>query len=287
MTGSSIEEHVFDAGDSLRLHIEVSGQGPPLVLLHGFTGSVRSWDQLRASLAAASTIIAIDLPGHGQSSSPADPQRYALARFSGDLARFLDALGVDRVCLLGYSMGGRAAMRFALANPQRVQGLVLESTSPGIDDPVARAGRARADDELAGSIEREGLEAFVDRWESLPLWETQRSLPPDRRATLRAQRLANDARGLANSLRGAGAGVSDPVLDQLRDLEIPVLIVVGALDQAYVAHGQRMMSVLRNARLVAVEGAGHAVHLEKPGDFAAAVASFLREVRSGGPSRDR
>ena len=287
MAGSPIEEHDFDVGDSLRLHVEVSGHGPHLVLLHGFTGSVRSWDSLRASLEGTNTVVAMDLPGHGRSSSPGDPQRYSLSRFSVDLARVLDALGLERVCLLGYSMGGRAALRFALANRHRIHGLILESTSPGIEDAVARTERVRSDDELAGFIEREGVEAFVDRWERLPLWATQHSLPLDRRIALRAERLANDSRGLANSLRGAGAGRSEPVLEQLRELESPVLIVVGALDRAYVAHGRRMMSVLAHARLAAVEGAGHAVHLEKPSEFAAAVESFVRQVSSSGRAQDR
>lgn len=282
MNGTTIEEHDIDVGDSLRLHVEASGHGPPLVLLHGFTGSARSWDALREPLAPANTILTVDLPGHGRSSAPVEPGRYALDRFARDLARVLDTLRIERVCLLGYSMGGRAALRFALEYGDRVAGLILESTSPGIDDAAARKDRARSDGELADFIEGEGIEAFVNRWESLPLWETQHSLSSGRRSELRAQRLRNDPAGLANSLRGAGAGVTTPVLDRLGTLESPVLIIAGALDSAYVAHGQKMARVFRNARLIAIEGAGHAVHLEKPDEFAAEVASFVGQIPSAG-----
>jgi 2-succinyl-6-hydroxy-2,4-cyclohexadiene-1-carboxylate synthase len=272
------ERRDIDVGDGLRLHVMVDGAGPPLVLLHGFTGSVESWAPLRAAFGAAHTAIAVDLPGHGRSSAPPEPSRYGLDRFADDLARVLDTLGMARVALLGYSMGGRAALRFALRHPDRVAALALESTSPGIADAAQRADRLAADLALADSIEREGVQAFVARWERLPLWESQRELPESVRASLRTQREANRPDGLANSLRGAGAGVDPSVLDRLPALRTPTLLVAGALDTKFATLARRMERVLPRGCLTVVPRAGHAVHLERPSELAAAVTAFLRDI---------
>lgn len=276
----AIDRRVVDVGDGLLLHVERAGDGPPLVLLHGFTGATTTWTPLLPRLAGEHTTIAIDLPGHGRSSAPANPDRYALTRVAGDLLRVLDALGIDRVALLGYSMGGRAALRAALRAPDRVAALVLESTSPGIPDLARRAERRAADRALADEIVRDGVPAFVSRWEALLLWASQHALPASARERLRAQREANDAAGLANSLRGAGAGEDEPVLAKLGGFASPVLLVAGALDSVYVAAGSEMARAFPNARLAVVPDAGHAVHLERPDELTAAVLEFLREVPS-------
>lgn len=276
----AIDRRVVDVGDGLLLHVERAGEGPPLVLLHGFTGATTTWTSLLPRLAAEHRTLAIDLPGHGRSSAPANPGRYALTRFAGDLPRVLDALGIDRVALLGYSMGGRAALRAALRAPDRIAALVLESTSPGIADPARRAERRAADRALADEIERDGVPAFVSRWEALPLWASQHALPASARERLRAQREANDGAGLANSLRGAGAGEDEPVLAQLGAFASPVLLVAGALDVAYVGAAGEMARAFPNARLTVVPDAGHAVHLERPDELSGAVLEFLRGVRS-------
>ncbi len=283
MTGrlsSKVERGVdIDVGNGLRLHAVRSGSGSALMLLHGFTGSAATWAPLRAALGDRFATIAVDLAGHGASSAPADPARYALGRLAVDLKRVLDHLDVARAALLGYSMGGRAALRFALEHPDRVSALVLESSSPGIADPAERESRRAADAALADAIERDGVAAFVDRWEALPLWATQHALPMAVRDKLRAQRLANTPSGLANSLRGAGAGAEADVTERLATLDGPTLLIAGALDAKYIAFGRSMERVMPRARLSIVESAGHAVHLERPAEFTALVAEFLAAGR--------
>lgn len=277
---------------TLRLHVERSGQGPAVLLLHGFTGSARSWDEVRTTLAQHFTVLAVDLPGHGLSPAPADPSAYALSRVADCLANTLDHEGFSQAAVVGYSMGGRAALRFALSYPNRCAALVLESTSPGIAGEPERAARRTADEELARLIETRGIEAFVDRWEALPLWDSQRLLEhptedttrsrhaslrwKEVRQRLRAQRLAQRPSGLANSLRGAGAGVESPVHDQLPSLHMPVLLLAGALDEAYAAHARLMASRLPQATVYVEPGAGHALHLEAPMRVASLVHRFLR-----------
>jgi 2-succinyl-6-hydroxy-2,4-cyclohexadiene-1-carboxylate synthase len=218
-----------------------------------------------------------DLLGHGRSDAPSDPRRYALERQAEDLIALLDRLGMERIDLLGYSMGGRLALRLALAAPERVGALILESTSPGIADPAERATRRAADEALADRLERGGLEAFIDNWESQPLFATQRRLPGDRRAALRALRTRHSVTGLAAGLRGAGAGASEPVWDRLPSLDRPTLIIAGALDEKYTAIAGAMATSIPRSRAAIVPDAGHAVHLERPEIWAHTVLSFLEE----------
>jgi 2-succinyl-6-hydroxy-2,4-cyclohexadiene-1-carboxylate synthase len=275
---ADVEHRDVDVGDGLRLHVTIAGKGPPLVLLHGFTGSAEAWAPVWAPLGARCTTIAVDLPGHGRSSAPDDPRRYAQPHFADDLERVLQALGLQRVAVLGYSMGGRAALHFALRHPASVAALLLESTSPGIADDGERHERAAADIALAAAIERDGIAAFVERWEALPLWASQRALSDSERARLRAQRRENHPRGLANSLRGAGAAAESSLASHLSALGMPALLVAGALDTKYVAIGQELERLLPNARLAIIPDAGHAVHLERPVELAAVVMEFLRSI---------
>jgi 2-succinyl-6-hydroxy-2,4-cyclohexadiene-1-carboxylate synthase len=229
-------------------------------------------------LEPAHKVIAVDLPGHGNSSAPNDPSCYSLTRFADDLCRVLDELSVDRTVLLGYSMGGRAALQFAFAHNARVAGLILESVSPGIADPGEREARVRSDNALADAIESDGIEAFVNRWEQLPIWHTQQTASAEARERLRAQRLENRQEGLANSLRGAGAGVDEPVHDRLTEIQTATLVVAGELDTKYVEIGKSIHDSMPNARMNIIPGAGHAAHFERPDAFASAIIAFLQDI---------
>jgi 2-succinyl-6-hydroxy-2,4-cyclohexadiene-1-carboxylate synthase len=269
----------IDVGDELRLHVVSSGEGPPLLLLHGFTGSLSTWDYFRSKLDSSFRVIAVDLPGHGQSSIPKDPARYSLDRLSTDLAKVLDGLEIESAAVFGYSMGGRAALRFALNEPTRLGALILESTTPGIDE-ASRAQRAQADGLLADMIERDGVAAFVARWERLPLWNTQARMPDAGRQALHNQRIANDPRGLANSLRGAGSAADPAVTARLGEIQAPTLILTGELDTKYIEIGRILQSGIPNAEMQIIPDAGHAIHLERPDAVIDAVQGFLRKGRN-------
>jgi 2-succinyl-6-hydroxy-2,4-cyclohexadiene-1-carboxylate synthase len=264
--------------DDIELRYERAGAGPPLLLLHGFTGSADEWAPLLPALAPLRDAIAVDLIGHGRSSAPADPARYTMDQCVLDLLALLDALGVGRLDVLGYSMGGRVALHLAAAAPARVSSLLLESASPGIADAGERAARAAADDALAERIEAEGLEWFADHWAAVPLFASQAALPPEVRAALRERRLQGSARGYANSLRGMGAGRQESLWDRLPALPMPALLVSGELDGKYLASNERVAALLPEARHAIVRGAGHTVHLEQPEAFRDLVVGFLSGV---------
>lgn len=248
---------------------------PVLVLLHGFTGSATSWGTLLDDLARPGMrILALDLLGHGQSDAPEDPQRYHIEHCQADIIGILQTLGIKRgeAILLGYSMGGRIALYCAFSNYFRA--LILESASPGLATFTERAQRRASDEALAERIENEGIEAFVDYWEQLPLFASQRNLSIDCRNAQRAQRLNNRVHGLANSLRGVGTAVQPPLYQRLPELTLPVLLITGELDSKFCTIGQRMAQQLPQAQLRTVPGAGHAVHLEQPERFTTLVHQF-------------
>ena len=259
-----------------------SESGPTLVMLHGFTGSAAAWGSHLDILAADGwRVIALDLPGHGQSDAPDDPLRYTIEYCQQVILTVLHELGVSRgeAVLMGYSMGGRIALYAAFSGFFRA--LILESASPGLADPVEREQRRMSDEALAVSIERDGVQAFVDRWEKLPLFASQHTLPFETREALRRQRLQNRASGLAQSLRGAGTGVQPPLHARLPTLRIPVLLIAGELDTKFTTIARFMAQALPHAQLCIVPGAGHAVHLERPEEFDALVGNFHKGVRHG------
>ena len=215
--------------------------------------------------------VAVDLPGHGVRAGRHDPDHFTLDRTLGVI--HAAARGLRNV--VGYSMGGRLALHYVLRYGASVRRLVLESASPGIETEEGRRERRRADEELARSIARVGVEAFVDRWERLPLFASQQTLPESVRSRHRAERLSNHPLSLAASLRGVGTGSLPSLWDRLGEVEVPTLLLAGALDRKFVEIARRMEERLPGATLVVVEGAGHAVHLERPEPWTSAVGGFL------------
>jgi 2-succinyl-6-hydroxy-2,4-cyclohexadiene-1-carboxylate synthase len=254
----------------MRLHAEHRGHGPRLVLVHGFTQTGRSWCHVTPALAETFDVITVDCPGHGRSS--------AITAGLVDGAALLGAAG-GRATYLGYSMGGRLTLHLALAQPALVERLVLLGATAGIDDPAERAARRAADDALAASIERDGVDAFLERWLAQPLF---RGLPHDEAD--RADRARNTVAGLAASLRRAGTGVQEKLWDSLGQLSMPVLVVAGAHDEKFTALGQRLAAAIGpNAQLALVPGAGHAAHLERPDAFLATVQPWLSATAGSRP----
>jgi 2-succinyl-6-hydroxy-2,4-cyclohexadiene-1-carboxylate synthase len=257
-----------------------SREYPPLVLLHGFTGSAASWGRhLDVFEEAGFRVIALDMLGHGKSAAPVDPYRYDIREYQADILTLLIEMDVhaEEAVLLGYSMGGRIALYTAFSGFFR--GLVLESASPGIKDPIERKERVKSDEQLAERIERDGIEAFVDYWESLPLFASVRRLPEKERQALHAQRLKNSPVGLANSLRGVGTGMQPDMCEQLHKLDYPTLLITGILDSKFTNIAQEMVQVLPDAQLHVVPDAGHIVHLEQPKIFDRLVRDFCFSIQ--------
>jgi len=262
----------------MNLDVVRRGSGEALLLLHGFTTGGRAWEYHADALSQQFRVVMPDLPGHGSSPAPADVAAYGMAACVGDLVAVLDRLAIERTHCLGYSMGGRVALALALAHPERIRSLVLESASPGIADTGERRQRRERDEALAARIESDGVAAFVDDWMAQPLFASQRALPEVTRAAARRLRLENSARGLANSLRGLGTGAQPSFWADLPDLRVPTLLIAGEQDEKFRGIAARMATAIPAARVTIIADAGHTTHLEQPAAFLHTVTSFLTAV---------
>jgi 2-succinyl-6-hydroxy-2,4-cyclohexadiene-1-carboxylate synthase len=266
-----------------RMWFEAVGKSSndPVVLLHGFTGTHSTWADLSKRLMKEHFVIKPDLPGHGRSGASPTPEGMNLDAISDELLRLLDLLKVSKTALLGYSLGGRVALNFALRHQDRLTSLILESSSPGIQDSAEREKRKVEDDALAMDIERYGLNWFVHRWEEMPLFASQKSLGSSVIQSVRNDRLSNTGHGLSMSLRSAGIGTMMPVWDQLHRIRIPVLLIVGEKDEKFSAIAEAMSERVAHCTLKVVEGGGHSTHLERPETFHKIVEEFM-DARSRG-----
>jgi 2-succinyl-6-hydroxy-2,4-cyclohexadiene-1-carboxylate synthase len=261
-------ERSGDATDDA-LHVVRRGDGPPLVLSHGFTQTHRVWGGLDADLADSHTVAAVDLPGHGRSHG-----------INADLVTGAVMLGATGgpADYLGYSMGARFCLHLALARPDLVHRLVLVSGTAGIDDPDERSSRRQSDEALAERLDPVGggppqdtVAEFVARWVSNPMFGR---VPVSANAV--EERSTNTAAGLASSLRLAGTGTQVPLWDRLAGLTMPVLVVTGSRDVKFTELGRRLADSMGGpVAHVVVDDADHAPHLQHPDEVAAAVRTFL------------
>ncbi|HTW08810.1 MAG TPA: alpha/beta fold hydrolase [Acidimicrobiales bacterium] len=241
---------------------------PVLVLVHGFTQSGAAWHPLCPLLGDHLQLVLPDAPGHG-GSAVVEASLWATADL---LARTVPRQR-NPAAWAGYSMGGRMALHVALAHPRSVARLALISATAGIEDDAEREARKAADLAMAERVLEIGVDEFLAEWLAQPLFASLAATPADVRA-----RRANTASGLASSLRNAGTGSQQslwPRLAELRERALPVLLIAGELDPKYCDLAERMASAIgSSARLFIVPGAGHACHLERPREVAAALSTF-------------
>jgi len=176
--------------------------------------------------------------------------------------------------VIGYSMGGRLALRAVLREPHEYRALVLLGATPGIENEGQRRARKAADDDLADWMETSSIVAVANHWENQPVFVTQSRDVVERQ---RRGRLSHDPKRLAAMLRATGQGALEPVWDELPNLRLPVLAVAGERDDRYAQIAQRMADALPDGRAALVPRAGHATHLEEPDAFADLLLDFLHQ----------
>ena len=248
-----------------------------LVLFHGFTGSTKTWHPVVEQLPQHIRVIAVDLMGHGQSAAPQHISHYSMVAQVELLEALFTELQLDRFTLVGYSMGGRVALSYAMQYPERIEQLILESASPGLSHIEERNVRKQSDDALAEKIMQNGVSSFVEKWENIPLFASQKRLPEELQQQIRNERLGHSAIGLANSLRGMGTGVMPALWDELSSLSIPITLVTGALDEKFIMLNDKMVKMLPQAKHITIPEVGHAIHVENPIKFATIVKELISQ----------
>lgn len=247
-------------------------RGRPLVLLHGFTGAPASWQPLVDALhgqAASRAAVAVALPGH-------HPGSLVVPGFEANLdamARALEAAGLVACDLVGYSLGGRAALGLALRHPHLAATLTVIGAHPGLEHEPDRRRRVGQDHAWIALLREQGLAAFLAAWEQQPLFATQQQLAPGALAQQQRIRAGHDAEALARSLEHMGLGAMPAYGPRLAELAMPVTWIAGALDEKFAsvarAAVEQLVQAGRDVRLALVPGSGHNVPLEQPAALAA------------------
>ncbi|MGX2961352.1 2-succinyl-6-hydroxy-2,4-cyclohexadiene-1-carboxylate synthase [Peribacillus sp. JNUCC 23] len=259
---------------SVEYHIDIIGHGEPLLLLHGFTGSLETWRFLWP-IQKKYQLIMVDIIGHGATESPHNAERYTMLEAAKDIREILEKLSIQKTHVLGYSMGGRLALSFACLFPELVQSLILESASPGLKTEAARQERRIQDAKLADKIVEKGISAFVDDWENIPLFDSQKKMSQEKQKAVRRERLANTELGLCNSLLGMGTGNQPSWWNQLENLSMPILLLTGELDNKFCDIARLMQSLIKDCEWQIINDAGHAIHVEDEEKFGKIVSEFL------------
>ncbi|EPD54038.1 2-succinyl-6-hydroxy-2,4-cyclohexadiene-1-carboxylate synthase [Paenisporosarcina sp. HGH0030] len=248
-----------------------------IIFLHGFTGSSKTWVPIIEQLPDSVRCITVDLMGHGKTDSPSDANRYIMYEQVMDLHELFLFLNVTNFSLVGYSMGGRIALAYALAFPKHVKRLVLESASPGLQSEADRLARITADEKLAKKMESEGLSSFIDFWQDIPLFHSQKKLGEIKLHSIREERMQQAVSGLANSLKGMGTGRQPSYWSRLNELKITVIIITGELDEKFTIIAKQITELIRYSQHLEVSGAGHAIHVENPVQFATIILEQVLE----------
>ena len=249
---------------------------PPVILLHGITGHARTWDTLATALADRWHVLALDQRGHGDS-DPAPDGDYTVGAMADDLEAFADALGYRRFTLLGLSMGGRVAMGFAGAHPERVERLVIVDIAPEIHPP----GMARIRTMIANAPE--SIESEEWAVETAMAANPRADVAELRHRIKHALKREPDgtltwkyARDLREMMRRGGRREPMDLWERLTHITCPTLLVRGAESDVLSPElAARVVSSLRDGRLVEVPDAGHTVPGDRPVQFVEVVRRFL------------
>ncbi len=267
--------------NSLKINFEhfntFDRQKDTVFLLHGFTGSLESWRELYSNFDKRFNYVGIDLIGHGKSDSPTDVKNYTAESLVSQINTILHQLSIDKVILLGYSMGGRVVLNFAVTNPQKIKGLILESTSAGIKNEKERNERIKSDEELAFIIENNGTEKFAEHWMDQEIFNTQRRFSDAKLQKIKNRISKNSKAGLVSILRGFSTGKMPHLAENLNLIKSPVLLISGELDTKYCKLNSKLKKKFPEAKHIVIKNAGHNTHLEEPVKYISAVNQFLKQ----------
>lgn len=275
------EKHIEIRGIKFR-YILKSGEAntSPLLFLHGFTGSANDWIEIIEKLPSQFQAYAIDLIGHGKTENPEELTPYLTENQIDQIDEFISRTMKRPPIILGYSMGGRLALQYAV-HKNNLKGLILESTTAGIISNEEREARVISDANLVRKIEEQGIEQFIDYWMDLPLFQSLKKLPQSKYDAIVSRKKECNKTGLINSLRGFGAGMMPHVWDKLTGLVCPSMIIAGSSDTKYTSISQKLTRTIPGSLLKIINDAGHNTHLEKPEEFLNFVIQFLNTIEKG------
>jgi pimeloyl-ACP methyl ester carboxylesterase len=243
--------------DGVKIYYEVHGNGPPLILTHGYSSTSEMWKGQIEALSKHRKLVLWDMRGHGRSDYPEDPNAYSEALTVADIAALLDKVGANSAIVGGLSLGGYMSLAFYRAHQKRVRALLIIDTGPGFKKDDARQAWNKRALDTADRFERDGLAVLKSA-------SRERSTVSHR-----------DAAGLARAARGMLTQRDARVIEVLPEIKVPSLVVVGADDTPFLAAADYMAGKIPGATKVVIPAAGHAVNIDQPQAFIEAVLPFL------------
>ena len=248
--------------NGVNIYYETHGQGPVLLLSHGYSATSKMWAGQIAPLAKSHRVIVWDMRGHGRSDSPDDQSLYSEAHTVADMAALLDEAGAQEAIIAGLSLGGYMSLAFQLAHPTRTRALMLFDTGPGYRNDEARAGWNKTSIGRAERFEKEGMASLRSRSAEVD--------PAAHRSAL----------GLAKAARGMLAQQDARIINSLPAIKCPTMVLVGAKDEPFLGASDYMAAKIPGARKVVIPDAGHAANIDQPAAFNAAVETFLQDLEA-------
>ena len=246
--------------DGVELYYEVHGEGPAILLTHGYSATSRMWRGQIEALSLRHRLVLWDMRGHGGSSYPDDPAQYSEAATVADMAALLDAVGAETAIVGGLSLGGYMSLAFHAVHPARVRALLIFDTGPGYRNEEARARWNETVEATARKLETGGLAHL-------------RKLSPERAGSEH-----RSADGLIRAARGMLTQHSARVIDSLPGIHVPALVAVGAEDEPFLNPTDYMAAKIPGAVKIVIPNAGHAANIDQPEAFNRAVAEFLERI---------
>jgi pimeloyl-ACP methyl ester carboxylesterase/quercetin dioxygenase-like cupin family protein len=271
LDGGTVTEQRVVVG-SVEIHVEVVGEGRPIVLIHGLGLSGALWNRMRDVFGPGYQLVLFDLRGAG-ATRELRREELSLGRWADDLGALLSALGISRPVLLGHSLGANVALKYALDRPADVRALVLLGADPNLSNLAPRMLAA------VERIEEIGIEAWVERYwsQNPPFSAASLARDPSMLEEYRDLLLENDAAGYVRQCRAIAT--AEDLAHRLADVSRPALVLVGGSDDRTLPeHGLRLASDLPDARVIELPDVGHTLPLEAPEETATAVRTFLEEI---------
>lgn len=248
-----------------------------ILFLHGFTGSSLDWKEISENVDSRFNLATLDFVGHGKSDSPTNEKLYSTESLIDQIDLTINNITKNKIIIIGYSMGGRAALSYANRHQEKLKALILESATPGITSDTVRTERIIGDEKLEKFILENPIEKFVDYWMNIDLFESQKKLPEEKLRLVLENKLRNNPVGLANSLKGFSTGKMPPLFESLKNIKIKTLLISGELDKKFSTINLNMSKLLPSSETFIIKGAGHNIHLEKPEEYVNTVNNFLKQ----------
>jgi 2-succinyl-6-hydroxy-2,4-cyclohexadiene-1-carboxylate synthase len=257
------------------LNHKVIGKGEPLILLHGFLGSISDWDQIAQSLSKNFKVIIPDLPGFGGSKFFNLDNEINYQKVSEELVKLIKHIGISKINVCGYSMGGRVALSLYFDNPDLISKLIIISANPGISEPSERTQRLEKDRQLADSITRDGIKSFLIKWYNLPLFQSLKSHPKLLEELIEKRIKDNDEKWVKKILIELSPGNVPNLWPQLSSIKIPLLYMAGSLDLNYVQILKEIEQKNLNFHTSIIENVGHNCYSEDATSVIKIIENYL------------